>query len=62
MHNHVTVTCNSYVTVYNIILTSKSKSKNKKINENESKLSLLSLTLTRVGGLRVLDIRIFQGP
>ena len=54
MHNHVTV--------YNIMLTSKSKSKNKKISENESKLSLLSLTLTRVGSLRVLDTRIFQGP
>ena len=55
------MTCDSYVTVCNIMLISNSKSKNMKINENKSKLSLLSLTLTRVGGLRVLDTRMFQG-
>ena len=64
MYNYVIVTCNIYVTFFNIMLISNPKFKNKKINENENenKLSLPLSNLTRVGSLRVLDTRMFQGP
>jgi len=48
------------------MLISNTKFKNKKINENENenenKLSLPLSNLTRVGSLRMLDTRMFQGP
>ena len=39
MHNHVTMTmtCDEYVIVCDIILISNSKSKNKKINRNKNR-------------------------